>query len=104
MGRIFPCNDSTIATYAKNLTSGTRLPSRMVVVATPIGTDVILSGRVGDVVTFVGAIDLLRVVTCNEILPDRMVVLTVKDAETPWTIAQLGSVFVLSPTIVRCWS
>ena len=41
---ILPEHDSAVATYAENLTAGAAGPDVIVVIATPVGTDVVLGG------------------------------------------------------------
>ena len=74
----------------------------MVVIAAPVGTNMILSRGVGDVITGIGAIHLLRVVACHQVLPERMIVLSLEDAEAPRPAAKFGCILILSPTVVGC--
>ena len=86
-GRVFPGNYGAVAAYAQNLTAGSFFPCVVVVIAAPVGTDVVLCGGVGDVIAGIGAIYFLRIVAGNEILPQGMTVLAVIDAETPRAVA-----------------
>ena len=54
-----PTDGEAVTANAQNLSSCTCFPSGMVVVTTPVGTNMILSSRVGDVVACIGAVDLL---------------------------------------------
>ena len=100
MGGILPQHDSTITTDAENPTASAAGPNVIVVISTPVGTDVVLCGRVGDVVTGIGAINLVGVITSDEILIDGMAILAVKDAECPRAAALLGIGLVLTPAVV----
>ena len=102
VGRIFPSYDSSVATYAQDLTTCTCLPCSMVIVTAPVGTDVVLSCRVGDVIAGIGAVNLLLVVACHQVLPQWVCVLSVEYTEAPWTAAKLCSILVLTPAVVWC--
>ena len=65
---ILPCHYGTVASNTEDLTTCAVLPCSMVVITTPIGTDVVLSCRVGYMVTSIGTVNLLCVFTSNEIL------------------------------------
>ena len=101
VGRIFPCNDSAVATYAEDLTTGAGFPSSVIVVAAPVGTDMVLCCGVSDVVAGISTIDFLWVVACDKSLEERMVVLIVEDTECPRPTAELCIGLVLTPTVVR---
>ena len=101
LGRVLPGHDSAVAAHTQNLAASAGLPGCVVVIAAPVGTDVVLGRRVGDVVAVVGAIDLVRIVAGDEACIERMLVLATKDIEVPRTPAALGAVFVLAPAVVR---
>ena len=69
VGGIFPGNDSAVAANAEDFTTSAGLPGSVVIVATPVGADVVLGGGVGDMIAGIGAINLLRVVALDKILP-----------------------------------
>ena len=101
LGGILPSHDGTVATNTEHLASCARLPCSMAVIAAPVGADVVLCCGVGDMIAGIRAINLIGIVACDKILIEWMVVLSIEDAEAPWTATKFGSILVLAPTVVR---
>ena len=67
--RIFPSHNCSIAADTKNLAACACFPCIMIIVAAPVGADMILSCRVCDVIARISAIHFIWIVALNEV-PD----------------------------------
>ena len=67
--QIFPCNNSTIASYAKDFSASASFPSIMVVVSAPISTNMVLSRRISDMITRIGGVDSIWIIARYKALP-----------------------------------
>lgn len=68
VGRILPCDDGTVTADTEDGSTGASLPSGMVGVVSPVRTDMVLGGRVGDVVTGIGGVNMTCLIAGNKIL------------------------------------
>ena len=72
-----------------------------VVIPTPVGTDVVLGCRVGDLVSLIAGIDMIQCCRIHdEILPQGMIGVT-GDGELPWSSYTLSLSLFASPCVIR---
>ena len=97
---IFPCNHC-IRTSG-NVHGACLLAEHLaVVIASPVRTDMVLCGGVGDAVASIACIYVPRSIGIHQqVLPERVVSMTF-DIELPRSAYRLGTLLVLSPAVVR---